>query len=127
MEVSMIKMRSVVAFILFSIAFGLGVQWIWSSYAGTQVKAAVQSQAPAASKSSLIAPGDWAAYNGNQNGNHYSPLKQIDKENVSKLKGAWTFDTKEAGGLETNPLVLGGVVYGVTPSRKVIALDGATG
>ncbi|HWA09733.1 MAG TPA: PQQ-binding-like beta-propeller repeat protein [Opitutaceae bacterium] len=31
------------------------------------------------------------------------------------------------GGLETNPLVIGGVVYGTTPTRKVIALDAVSG
>ena len=47
--------------------------------------------------------------------------------NVRKLRVAWTFDTGEAGGLQTNPLVVGRVLYGFTPTQKVIALDGATG
>ena len=31
------------------------------------------------------------------------------------------------GGLQTNPIVVKGVVYGNTPDGKAIALDGATG
>jgi quinoprotein glucose dehydrogenase len=70
---------------------------------------------------------DWPVYNGGVNGDHYSPLTQINRSNVSRLKVAWTFDTHETGGLQTNPLVIGRMLYAYTPSQKVIALDGATG
>lgn len=70
---------------------------------------------------------DWSAYNGDPAGDHYSPLAQINRKNVSQLRVAWTFDTGEAGGLEANPLVVSGIVYGCTPTRKVVALDAATG
>lgn len=71
--------------------------------------------------------GNWAAYNGSQTGNHFSLLTQINRKNVHRLKVAWTFDTGETGGLETNPLIMNGVMYGYTPSLKVIALDAANG
>lgn len=70
---------------------------------------------------------DWPVYNGGVNGDHYSSLTQINRSNVSRLKVAWTFDTHEKGGLQTNPLVIGRTLYVYTPSQKVIALDGATG
>lgn len=70
---------------------------------------------------------DWPVYHGNAGGDHYSPLAQITRENVAGLRVAWTFDTGEEGGLETNPLVIGGVVYANTPSRKVVALDAVSG
>src|SRR5665213_2478800 len=70
---------------------------------------------------------DWPVYNGGVNGDHYSPLTQIDRSNVHQLKVAWTFDTHETGGLQTNPLVIGRILYAYTPSQKVIALDAATG
>lgn len=70
---------------------------------------------------------DWPAYNGGVNGDHYSALDQIDRANVTQLKVAWQFDTGEKGDIETNPLVVGRVVYACTPSDKIIALDGATG
>ncbi len=70
---------------------------------------------------------DWAVWNGDAAGDHFSPLAQINRQNVSALKLAWKFDTGEEGGLETNPLIIGGVVYANTPTRKVVALDAVTG
>ena len=68
---------------------------------------------------------DWR-YNGGSLGDHYSPLTQIDATNVGQLKQAWRFDY-EAGGLQAQPLVVDGVLYGPTPDGKLVALDGATG
>ncbi len=70
---------------------------------------------------------DWHEYNGGVNGDHYSPLTQIDRSNVSRLQPAWTFDTGERGGIQTNPLILGHVLYAYTPKQKIFALDAATG
>ena len=36
---------------------------------------------------------DWPTYGGDAGGTRYSPLKQITRENVSKLKAAWTYQT----------------------------------
>ncbi|HEX4286606.1 MAG TPA: c-type cytochrome [Terracidiphilus sp.] len=70
---------------------------------------------------------DWPAYNGGIDGDHYSPLRQINRNNVHRLRVAWTFDTGEKGQIQTNPLIMGGTLFAYTPSQKVIALDGATG
>jgi glucose dehydrogenase len=69
----------------------------------------------------------WTAYNGQQTGDHYSPLAQINRSNVSNLKVAWTFDTHEEGGLQTNPLIIGRTLFAYTPSQKVVALDATSG
>jgi quinoprotein glucose dehydrogenase len=58
---------------------------------------------------------------------HYSSLTQINRSNVNKLRVAWTYDTGEEGILETNPVVVGRVLYAYTASQKVIALDAVTG
>jgi quinoprotein glucose dehydrogenase len=81
----------------------------------------------AASRGNESATRDWPVYNGGVNGDHYSSLTQINRSNVHQLKVAWTFDTHEKGGLQTNPMVLGRILYAYTPSQKVIALDAATG
>ena len=81
--------------------------------------------AQAAPKPAL--PTDWPVYGGQLAGDHYSALAQINRQNVSRLKVAWTFDTQEKDGLQTSPLIVGHVLYGLTPSQKVIALDAATG
>jgi glucose dehydrogenase len=82
-----------------------------------------QSQA----KERQAAAVDWPIYGGQTANNHYSPLKQIHRGNVSGLRVAWTYDTHEKGGLQTSPLIVGGVLFGYTPTQKVIALDAATG
>ena len=69
----------------------------------------------------------WTAYNGGVNGDHYSHLTQINRSNVHKLQLAWTFDTGEKGGIETNPLIVGRTLYAYTPTQKVVALDATTG
>ncbi len=70
---------------------------------------------------------DWPVYGGDAKGDRYSPLTQINRANVHQLKVAWTFDTGEPGGLQTNPLIVGRILYGFTPTQEVIALDAATG
>jgi quinoprotein glucose dehydrogenase len=66
-------------------------------------------------------------YGGASEGGHYSPLTQVNKSNVKQLQVAWTYDTGETGGLQTSPLEVNGVFYGISPSQKIIALDAATG
>src|SRR5690349_13508780 len=70
---------------------------------------------------------DWPVYGGAPEGGHYSELKQINRDNVKQLQVAWTFDTQETGGLQTSPIVVHGVLYGISPSQKIFAVDAATG
>jgi len=69
----------------------------------------------------------WGAYGGGPEQIRYSSLTQINKDNVKQLQVAWTFDSGEAGGLQTNPIVVNGTLFTTTPSHKVVALDAATG
>src|SRR5262245_53618195 len=89
---------------------------------------AVQARAPQGSE----APGadryrGWPAYGGGSDQIRYSSLTQINKENVRQLQVAWTYDSGETGGLQSNPIVVNGTLYTTTPSHKVVALDAATG
>lgn len=77
--------------------------------------------------SAEISNQDWSVYGGDPANDHYSPLAQINRDNVKDLRIAWEYDTGETGGLETSPLIVGGVLYGITPSQKIFALDAATG
>src|ERR1700739_4229650 len=70
---------------------------------------------------------DWPVYGGQVEGDHYSPLSQINRSNVHRLKEAWKFDAAEEGGLETNPIIIGRTLFAYTASQKVIALDASTG
>ena len=69
----------------------------------------------------------WPVYGGGPEQIRYSSLRQIDRTTVSKLQVAWTFDAGESGGLQTNPIVVDGVLFTTTPTHKVVALDAATG
>lgn len=74
---------------------------------------------------------DWPAYQGGPDSTHYSRLSQINRDNVKSLKVAWTFDTGETSKakreFEPNPLIIHGILYGLSPTVKVFALDAATG
>jgi quinoprotein glucose dehydrogenase len=70
---------------------------------------------------------DWPVYAGQKEGDRYSALTQINRENVKQLKVAWTYDTGEKGGLETQPLIVGHTMFGYTSSQKVFAVDATTG
>jgi quinoprotein glucose dehydrogenase len=83
----------------------------------------------------LIADGDWPYYGRDPGGTKFSPLKQIDRSNVQKLKVAWTFHTGDmykgekgrATAFESTPLYVDGTLFVTTPLGKVIALNPATG
>jgi quinoprotein glucose dehydrogenase len=70
---------------------------------------------------------DWPVYGGSLENTHYSSLAQINRNNVAQLQVAWSFDTGEPGGLQTSPIVVEGVLFGITPTQKIFALDAATG
>jgi len=66
----------------------------------------------------------------------YSPLSQINRENVASLKVAWTFHTgdisdgkggRKRSGFESTPLMVDSTLYVTTPFNRVIALDPETG
>ena len=70
---------------------------------------------------------DWPVWGGQPENMHYSKLAQINRANVKNLAVAWSFDTGEPGGLQTSPIIVGNVLYGITPSQKIFALHAATG
>ena len=70
---------------------------------------------------------DWFAYGGTPENNHYSALAQINRSNVKRLAVAWSFDTQEDGVLQASPIIVGGVLFGLTPTQKAFALDAKIG
>jgi quinoprotein glucose dehydrogenase len=68
--------------------------------------------------------------NGGVDNIRYSRLAQINTDNVSALRVAWTYDSRDAfkgSEMQSNPIVVDGVLYATTPTLKVIALNAATG
>ncbi len=69
-------------------------------------------------------PANWVMPLGNYSSTRYSDLAQINKSNVKDLQVAWTFSTGVLRGHEGGPLVIGDVMYIVTPfPNTVYALD----
>lgn len=76
---------------------------------------------------SAAEPGSWLTYSGNYAGHRYSPLKQIDRANVGKLKLAWMYQTNDLNQFEASPIVAGGLMYISEPPSNAAALDLRTG
>jgi alcohol dehydrogenase (cytochrome c) len=69
---------------------------------------------------------DWLTYAGDYAGHRYSPLAQINRDNVGSLVPKWAYYVEDAKRLEASPLVFEGIMY-VTNSNEVDALDARTG
>ena len=88
---------------------------------------------PASGSNAGPADVEWPYYAGNLAAQRYSPLDQINRDNVAKLEIAWRFQTGNYGPKpearnEATPLMIGGVLYttvGVT--RNVVAIDPKSG
>jgi len=73
---------------------------------------------------------DWPVYQGSDDKTHYTTLAQISPANVSTLQVAWTYDTQDAfegSEMQSNPVVIDGVLYAMSPKQRAFALDAATG
>ena len=91
----------------------------------------------------LITPGwaqDWTYYGFDQGGSRFSPLDQINRDNIADLELAWSYrhgdlerhpDRKLFAGFHATPILLpeaaGRSLVFCTPFNRIIALDPATG
>lgn len=71
--------------------------------------------------------GDWLTHGRTYSEQRYSPLDQIDSQNVTKLGLVWAFDTGTDRGLEATPIVVEGILYTTGSWSIVFAVDGRTG
>lgn len=72
-------------------------------------------------------PENWLQWRGNYAGWTYSPLQQINSNNVKDLSVAWVYSTDAAGGHQAPPIVNNGYMYVATPEHQVIALNARSG
>ena len=73
-------------------------------------------------------PNDWLMWRGNYENWGYSPLDQINAENVTELRLAWSFAMAPGGtGMQVEPTVYDGVLYLRHPNENYSAHDAATG
>ncbi|MBV9903216.1 MAG: PQQ-dependent dehydrogenase, methanol/ethanol family, partial [Alphaproteobacteria bacterium] len=72
-------------------------------------------------------PGDWLSYGRTYSEQRFSPLKDINTDNVKQLGVAWEFRTNTVRGLESTPIVSDGIMFVTGSWSKVWALDAKTG
>ncbi len=72
-------------------------------------------------------PGNWMSYGRTYSEQRFSPLKQINDQNVGQLGLAWHVDLDIRRGQEATPIVVDGVMYFSTAWSKVLAVNASTG
>ena len=70
---------------------------------------------------------DWALHGNDYREQRFSPLQQINRDNVADLGLAWSFDMYTERGVEATPLVVDGVMYVTSSWSMVYALDARNG
>ncbi|MBJ54904.1 MAG: quinoprotein glucose dehydrogenase [Gammaproteobacteria bacterium] len=114
-ELRMIKTKRVLSALALSVGSLMCASTAWSQH-GTDVS-----------------QGDWPDYNGNMAAQRYSPLDQINADNVADLEIAWRLPTGDFGdnpeyNATFTPLEVDGVLYTTIGSqRDVVAIDATSG
>src|SRR6185295_6263736 len=70
---------------------------------------------------------DWLMFSRTYDAQRFSPLNQINKQNVGQLRMAWMKEMGDSGSQESIPLVYRGVIYTFHPGAIVQALDATNG
>jgi alcohol dehydrogenase (cytochrome c) len=71
--------------------------------------------------------GNWLHFRRTYDGWGYSPLAQINADNVERLQPVWSYATGQVEGHQAPPIVNNGVMFVATPGNQVIALEAKTG
>ena len=118
------------------VVLGAGGAWIgWRSAPGVLAPLPAPGAATMAEPARLATGADWPAYGGTYSARRFSPLDQINRDNVGQLQRAWIAHTgdlpsnmqKNAYGAETTPLKIGDTLYLCSAKNILIALDPITG
>ena len=81
-------------------------------------------------------PADCPAYGRDPGGSRYSPAAEITRDNVARLRVAWSYrtgdwshdgNTRSPANSESTPIYVDGTLYVTSPFGRVIALDPETG
>lgn len=82
----------------------------------------------------MVTGRDYPVYGGNKANNRYSPLTQINADNVGALEVAWSYfaNTPDSlnpgrGPIQCQPIVVDGVLYGTSSELNLFALNAGTG
>jgi alcohol dehydrogenase (cytochrome c) len=72
-----------------------------------------------------VAAADWPAYNRTLAGDRFSPLAEIDRDNVAQLRIVCTYTLPEVAAMQAGPIVVDGTMY-FTTERNSYSVDAAT-
>src|SRR5260370_23101828 len=103
---------------------------MWAGLLGPCLAASETAKPPGIDNTALSNEADgvnWAAYGRSFSEQHYSPLRQINASNVSRLGLAWSLDLTDSNFATTAPIEVDGVIYfspGVSEVRAVNANSG---
>jgi quinoprotein glucose dehydrogenase len=98
-------------------------------FLGLLVAAGCGAEAPSADVAAAV---EWPSYGNDPGGMRYSPLADVNRANVTRLRVAWTFHTgdmsdgqdgRPRSGFQTTPIFVDGALYLTTSTNQVIALD----
>ena len=95
---------------------------------GLSLKGNIQNYVPVTDEMLRNPPdSDWLMFRRNYQGWSYSPLNQINTDNVSKLTLKWMWSMPENGTMEITPMVHNGLIYVWGTGNTIQALDGKSG
>ena len=126
------KPKAAIATVMLAILATLAYSWFNDPQ---EMNGVISRAQPAPAVTAGIANEDWPAYARTQGGGRYSPLTQINEQNVKNLEVAWTyhtgdFKTGNDSGETTNqvtPIKVGNTVYICTAHQFLDAIDAKTG
>jgi len=102
-----------------------------SAQSGSEAAAAAAVPVGIVTEARIIAadsePGNWLAHGRTYGEQRFSPLQQINQENVARLGLAWETSAASMRGLEATPIIVDGVMYTTSTWSRVLALDAKTG
>ncbi len=109
----------------------------FSSELGAEASTSVAVAQSTTATARTAARSTWSHYGADVQGTRFSPLKQINRDNVSRLEVAWRYSTGELerrgkdlianSSTQTTPILAAGALVFCTPFNRVVALDPATG
>lgn len=70
---------------------------------------------------------NWPLYGRTFSANHFSPLAQINADNVADLGLVWSYDLPDTGSLYTSPVAVNGILYFAQGYSVLHAFDARTG
>ena len=70
----------------------------------------------------------WHRSHGDNGGTRFSALNQINRQNVTNLRVAWIYHSRDgSNNIQCNPIIANGVMFAPTPGKHIVAVNAETG